>query len=522
MTAMPATSPLLPTLRCNSRYLCCCSLSSMFLLPATTFADASRKVDTPDALADRVLKRVRKLDRVWGNYTVDLTLDALLELYEMTGDDRYRDYVMGIMFRRNIRMEDPIPYEKQPFGHLNYRLWLATGDDRIKQPFVDETAAYRREADRAYARPLMPMNAVKPVRMSLPELNRQATEAGDGPLIDVPVLASDWWQVTEKTPDCHPYNHPTKLLHQDACDFAIWQDEAGLWHIVSCIRGVQDETKVLNRIFYEWTSDDLTRQFWDPKGIFMVPDASRGERPGAVQAPHAFKHEGKHYLFYSSSNAFALISSDGVNWDRLTDHQGNNIFFRMGRDLNIFHDQGKWFGYYTTNEVAYRTADNLRGPWSEQQYSVGSRSNPESPFVLKKNGRYYMWSQMNVYMSTTPHRFTDPIIAYTRLPEADEYDPTYRRTTYAPEIFQDRQGNWYIAGYANGIFVAKLKWVKQSPADIRQWWAQTGKDIMVGANRHTLKFYADRDTSSGWPKLAVERARQNLQWLEDAEYEFLD
>jgi rhamnogalacturonyl hydrolase YesR len=121
----------------------------MFLLPATTFADASRKADMPDALADRVLKRVRKLDKVWGNYTVDLTLDALLELYEVTGDDRYRDYVMGIMFRRNIRMEDPIPYETQPFGHLNYRLWLATGDDRIKQPFVDETAAYRREAERS-------------------------------------------------------------------------------------------------------------------------------------------------------------------------------------------------------------------------------------------------------------------------------------------------------------------------------------------------------------------------------------
>lgn len=125
----------------------CVSLISGCVSPVD--AETQRVGALARSTADRILKHVREADTVWGNYTFDLTLDALLELYEVTGDDRYRDYVMGVMFRRNVRLEDPVPYENQPFGHLNYRLWLATGDDRMKQPFVDEAAAYRRETERS-------------------------------------------------------------------------------------------------------------------------------------------------------------------------------------------------------------------------------------------------------------------------------------------------------------------------------------------------------------------------------------
>jgi hypothetical protein len=422
---------------------------------------------------------------------------------------------------------------------LEPRVWTLDGAEYEGVPIIIDdhrvvirTTAGKRTAsmswqrlgqeDRRIAERLKPLNSVKPVRMELDQLQRRNREGADPTLIEVPVLASEWWQIAEKTPDCHPYNNRHELRAQDACDFAIWQDAHGTWHLVACIRGVADDTGTLNRLFHRWTSDDLTRQFWTPEGIFLMPDPERGERAGAVQAPHAFRHNGKYYLFYSSSAALALVSDDGANWKRLTDHRGQNVFFRMGRDLNIFHDASKWYGYYTTDEVVYRVADELRGPWSEAEHAVGSRSNPESPFVLKKGGRYYLWSQMNVYMSGTPTRFTDPIIAYTQLPEPEQYDPAHRRSTYAPEIFQDADGQWYIAGYANGIFVAKLEWVKQTPQDIRDWWKDTGRPLMIRANRHTLRFYEDRDTSKGWPRKAVDRARNNLRWLESASHEWLD
>jgi hypothetical protein len=377
--------------------------------------------------------------------------------------------------------------------------------------------------DRRIAKRLEGLDAVKPVAMSLPRpLRAPAPQDHAGPVIPVPVLASHWWQIAEKAPDVHPYNNAQNILAQDACDFTIWQDANGLWHLVSCIRSVADETKTVNRIFHEWTSEDLTAQFWTPRGIFLVPDASRGERPSGIQAPHAFVHDGKYYLFYSSGAALALISDDGATWRRLTDHRGSTVFFKMGRDVNLFLDGETWYAYYTTDETVYRTADNLRGPWSQTVGNTGHWANPESPFALKKAGRYYLWAQMNVFISETPERFDGPLAALTVLPEADRYDPAYRRGTYAPEIFQDRQGQWYIAGYADGIFVARLDWVDQTPAQMRRWLDEVGRPEMIRQARFTLDFYKDRDTSKGWAKKAVERARRNLGRFGQMRYEFLD
>ncbi len=377
--------------------------------------------------------------------------------------------------------------------------------------------------DRRIAGQLVGLDDVKPVATSLPELSRTpAPRDYDGPTVPVPVLASPWWQIAEKAPDVHPYNNAHNILAQDACDFTIWQDANGLWHLVSCIRSVADETQTVNRIFHEWTSEDLTEQFWTPRGIFLVPDASRGERPSAIQAPHAFVHDGRYYLFYSSSAALALVSEDGATWRRLTDHRDRTVFFKMGRDVNLFLDGDTWYAYYTTDETVYRTANDLRGPWSESARSTGHWANPESPFVLKRRGRYYLWAQMNVFISQNPQRFDGPLAAHTMLPKPEHYHPAYRRGTYAPEIFRDRQGRWYIAGYADGIFVARLAWVDQTPEQMRTWLEEVGRPEMIRQARFTLEFYKDRDTSRGWARKAVQRARRNLQRFPDMRYEFLD
>ncbi len=42
-----------------------------------------------------------------------------------------------------------VPYEAQPFCHVNYKLYEVTGDERYVRPFVQETARYRREVTRS-------------------------------------------------------------------------------------------------------------------------------------------------------------------------------------------------------------------------------------------------------------------------------------------------------------------------------------------------------------------------------------
>ncbi len=99
-------------------------------------------------VANRVLKRLRIDDHVWGAYPVDLALDALLDLYLATENVAYRDYVFSILFRRNIKLEEPVNYLRQPFGHYNYNLYLAIGKDkRVADAFVAESVKYHAEAE---------------------------------------------------------------------------------------------------------------------------------------------------------------------------------------------------------------------------------------------------------------------------------------------------------------------------------------------------------------------------------------
>jgi len=124
--------------------------AAMLSAPAAESAGpASWKFDAGRGVADRVISRVRHEDPVWGNYGIDLTFDAVLELYLATGEVKYRDYVFAAMFRRNIKLEDPVSYKAQPFGHLTYNLYRASGDKRIGAAFVAESRKYFAEVDRA-------------------------------------------------------------------------------------------------------------------------------------------------------------------------------------------------------------------------------------------------------------------------------------------------------------------------------------------------------------------------------------
>lgn len=82
-------------------------------------------------------------------YTLDLTLEALLELSEPSGNPSWREHALAVIRRRGLTPATPLPYQAQPFTAINYALFRATGDHDWLPIFVRESEFWRREAARS-------------------------------------------------------------------------------------------------------------------------------------------------------------------------------------------------------------------------------------------------------------------------------------------------------------------------------------------------------------------------------------
>jgi len=291
------------------------------------------------------------------------------------------------------------------------------------------------------------------------------TVGGEG-TIEIPVLDGDWWRIAADRPDVAPYRYQQK--HQNVCDFTVFLDARGTWHCIACVRNTTHPGGT--RLFHEWTSDDITKSNWTPRGIVKWPRNATRHKPGgehSLQAPHCFVHDGSYYCFYNSGPARAMKSGDGIQWSVFRNTAGSEIIFEMGRDVMLFRDEarGRWLAYYCgayggKGAMVARTAPALAGPWSETEIPVRTDGNPESPFVLQRGSRYYLFQQMAVYASERPDRFAgDPVTHMTGI---------WYNGRYAPEVVV-HEGQYYLAGYSRGLWVARMKWEERSPAEIDAW-----------------------------------------------------
>ncbi len=318
--------------------------------------------------------------------------------------------------------------------------------------------------------------------------------------LDVPVLQGDWWQIAEKAPDVSPYN----TAGHNACDFTIWQDDAGDWHLVSCIRGTSWQGAT--RLFHAWESPSLTNTMWvssvftndclttngtvtTTNGIFQFPKEDLGQYlGGSIQAPHCFKENGEYHFFYSASYpvthqqgkaAWVRNSPDGSTHSFQDDT--TNLLFTMGRDVMVYDnraDDGLWYASYTgsgpdspSDHVAARTATSLTGPWSTSVQSLSIYGNPESPFIVKRGEWYYLWQQSQVRASKTLTNFTEMVT-----------DMGFG-WKWAPEVVE-LGGQEYIATYGNGINVSKFGWVSKevSDADLVKMWGDFDEPAFNSTN----------------------------------------
>ena len=301
------------------------------------------------------------------------------------------------------------------------------------------------------------------------------TDAANDTSIEVPVVRGEWWKIAPDAPDVGRW----ATGKENACDFTLYRANDGRWHCVACIRGTSHYGQ---RLFYRWRSERLTDRDWSPQGILEVPRGKRGTPPDftSVQAPHHLVHQGRHHLFYNSGGgARCLLSDDGQDWRPHVNAAGDPEFFRMGRDVFVFHDapNRRWIAYYCgtveadgrrRGAMVARTAPAPEGPWSAEETPVRTEGNPESPFVVRRDDGYYLWQQMSVYRSADPLDFdgADLVAHMTGL---------WFNGKWAPEVIED-EGKWYLAGYGRGIHVARIEWVPRSADQIAEWrsgWLRT-------------------------------------------------
>jgi len=109
---------------------------------------ATSSSSAPEGIAQQVAERVMLRDKVWGNYSLDIALEAMLEFDRVADCPELRDYALGVVAKRGWPGESPV-YTAQPFCHLNYKVYEITEDAAYIQPFVSESERYRKEVTRS-------------------------------------------------------------------------------------------------------------------------------------------------------------------------------------------------------------------------------------------------------------------------------------------------------------------------------------------------------------------------------------
>jgi hypothetical protein len=337
-----------------------------------------------------------------------------------------------------------------------------------------------RGADESSRDPEKSKPSVAPARPVLGKESRLIAPAPD--------LMPHGLQPAEGTPG-REINHPN--------DHTVFQARDGTWHIWTCVRHTN-----VGRVLCHWETDDFFSAPWRLRRDVIRADRTAGESrvdykgQEFIQSPVVVLHEGRYYMLYGGyatgldaagrptgnydrmENQLSLMTSpDGRNWTRHRNVQGfSRVFAGPGavRDPCVVKFGDTWFCYYAGHHDAdrdnvaiyVRTSPDLVN-WSEWRIVhkdtniaglIPSQSH-ESPFVVERDGYYYLFRTLGRHKGVLVFRSRDPFDFGTG-------DMRDRAITHlplmAPEIVTGPDGQDYITSILDEtgfhIRIFSLRW----------------------------------------------------------------
>ncbi|KJF45377.1 family 43 glycosylhydrolase [Draconibacterium sediminis] len=301
------------------------------------------------------------------------------------------------------------------------------------------------------------------------------TETVETRRVKKPVITGEWKHIFN--PNDTRSDIDTTWYTNDHC-FVKGAD--GKWHGYGIIGHKPINPWTGETRFFHISAKMFDQDKWDDH------DYALETKPGVERvlwAPHVF-HESDSdtwHMFYNIGNRqknapnyaswgqlCRADSKDMFNWER---YPLNPLFSDPGhaRDSYILKDENIYYYYYTRTFdevdlrscVAVRTSPDLQH-WSgpkivhTQSFECDWGGDAESPFVVKKDGLFYLficramteYNQTHVYWSETPDEF--PVENFVcELP------------THASEVIKVSDNEWYISNTGwdkKGVYIAKLEW----------------------------------------------------------------
>lgn len=250
-------------------------------------------------------------------------------------------------------------------------------------------------------------------------------------------------------------------------------DQTNTWHMFGITR--QEPADPLNEVhFAHATAKSLIQHPWK-KQLFALTVAT--EPPWNevhLWAPYVIFHKGKYYMYYCAGDhdntkykIHLATSVDLMTWKR---HPKNPMIVDGydARDPFILRLEDQWVMYYTAtrpvglgNHVVMTAVSKNLKTWKIRNTAfvhpdVGTWGGPtESPFVVHRNGQYYLFVCTN-----TPYDDT-AVYRSNSLFHWDIKDKVTNIPAHCAEVIYVSEDEWYVsrAGWGRGgLYIAPLIW----------------------------------------------------------------
>jgi len=244
----------------------------------------------------------------------------------------------------------------------------------------------------------------------------------------------------------------------------------GQWHLFG-ITHPEPAAPMDEKFFAHATAPDLMGP-WTKQPPVLNFDPSAGETQ--VWAPYVLQQDNKYWMYYCGGGAShdkyriqLATSTDLFTWER---SPANPMLIDGfdARDPVVLKVDDQWVLYYCAtstptggNHTVKAVVSKDLVHWSDPREvfstpKVGRSGGPtESPYVVARNGKYYLFVCTNVGYNQTAAYESDSAFHWDFSSQVGLFP------SHAAEVVQTPEGKWYVsrAGWGQGgVYLAELTW----------------------------------------------------------------